>query len=125
MLYKLPDRLENCRLLAGPYSSKCGTGANGAFMIIGPCATELRIIANDASTYEALGWEHVSVSCKKRCPNWIEMCFIKDLFWGEEECVVKFHPPKSEYVNHHPFCLHLWKPPFDIPTPPSEFVGPK
>lgn len=22
---------------------------------------------------------------------------------------LQFHPPKSEYVNLHPFCLHMWK----------------
>ena len=27
----------------------------------------------------------------------------------EEETVVQFHPKKSEYVNTHPYCLHLWR----------------
>ena len=31
------------------------------------------------------------------------------MFWGDEDCVVQFHPPRSEYVNMHPNCLHLWK----------------
>lgn len=55
------------------------------------------------------GWEHVSVSLRNRCPTWEEMCAFKDIFWEEEECVVQFHPPKSEYVNLHPYCLHMWK----------------
>lgn len=55
------------------------------------------------------GWEHASVSLKKRCPTWEEMCMVKDIFWKETECVLQFHPPKSEYVNLHPFCLHMWK----------------
>lgn len=70
------------------------------------------------------GWEHVSVSLPTRCPTWDEMCWIKRLFWDDEECVVQFHPPKSQYVNNHPFCLHLWRPTeTTIPTPPTEFVG--
>lgn len=76
-------------------------------------------------------WEHVSVTimCKhkqvNRCPTWAEMCFLKDLFWGPDEAVMQLHPPKSEYVNNHEFCLHLWKPPVfkPIPLPPAIFVG--
>jgi hypothetical protein len=56
-------------------------------------------------------WEHVSVSVpgNARCPTWEEMCFIKDTFWNDEDCVVQFHPPKSQYVNVHPYVLHLWR----------------
>lgn len=70
------------------------------------------------------GWEHVSVSLARRCPTWEEMCMVKDIFWGEEECVVQFHPPRSEYVNRHPYCLHLWKKiGEEYETPPKEYVG--
>ena len=54
------------------------------------------------------GWEHVSIAYTNRTPTLEEMCKVKDMFWNEEECVVQFHPPKSEYVNVHPYCLHLW-----------------
>jgi len=53
--------------------------------------------------------EHVSVSLNRRCPKWDEMCMIKDIFWDEEELVAEFHRPKSQYVNLHPYCLHLWR----------------
>jgi len=70
------------------------------------------------------GWEHVSISMKNRCPTWDEMCALKDIFWGEEECVVQYHPPKSEYVNMHPFCLHLWKKiGSEFETPPKIMAG--
>lgn len=70
------------------------------------------------------GWEHVSVSLARRCPTWEEMCMVKDIFWGEEECVVQFQPPRSEYVNRHPYCLHLWKKiGEEYETPPKEYVG--
>jgi len=55
------------------------------------------------------GWEHVSVSCEDRTPTWDEMCMVKDAFWSEEEAVVQMHPPRSQYVNLHPYCLHLWR----------------
>ena len=54
-------------------------------------------------------WEHISVS-GKNIPNWKTMCFIKDLFFDENETVIQFHPKKSEYVNKSETCLHLWKP---------------
>ena len=70
-------------------------------------------------------WDHVSVSLitalgtdfLKRCPKWNEMCFIKDLFFEDEEEVIQFHPKKSEYVNIHPYVLHLWKSHKDIRLP--------
>ena len=71
------------------------------------------------------GWEHVSV-CPKNgtMPRWDDMCLIKDLFWDEEDCVIQYHPPKSEYVNNVPNCLHLWRPiGLTIPMPPSIFTG--
>ncbi len=69
------------------------------------------------------GWEHVSVSYPNRCPTWEEMCKVKDMFWNEDECVVEYHPPKSECVNKHPYCLHLWrKIGEDFELPPKEFV---
>jgi len=117
----LPERLELGRHMHGHFGSRRGSQF-GAFLIQGPCGDALRIIASGACD-EAEGWEHVSISCQHRCPVWEEMAFVKDLFWDEEECVIQFHPPKSEYVNCHPHCLHLWKPPFEVPTPPSILVG--
>ena len=56
------------------------------------------------------GWEHVSIELyAHRLPTWEEMCFVKDLFWDEEEEVVQMHPRKSEYVNLTD-ALHLWRP---------------
>ena len=73
------------------------------------------------------GWEHVSVSPfhLKRCPTWEEMCAVKNLFFEPEERVVQYHPPESEYVNMHPYCLHLWRPTggVEFPHPPAIMVG--
>ena len=70
------------------------------------------------------GWEHVSVSTNFRCPTWNEMHFFKQIFWAANECVIQFHPPEDNYVNNHPYCLHLWKPiGIEIPQPPTSLVG--
>ena len=103
-------------------------GEAGAFVIPvrvqGKVSYYLKIIASNGE-----GWEHVSVSIfshENKTPTWGNMCLVKNMFWDEEECVVQYHPPKSEYVNHHPGCLHLWrKIGFDYPTPPAILVGPK
>ena len=72
------------------------------------------------------GWEHVSVSFPNRCPTWEEMCEVKDMFFYEEEIAVQYHPPRNEYVNMHPYCLHLWRLKKEgLLMPPSWMVGVK
>ena len=69
------------------------------------------------------GWDHVSVSFPNRCPTWDEMCKIKDIFFDEDECCVEYHPKKKDYVNLHPYCLHIWRPQAaPIPVPPTLYV---
>jgi len=115
---KSNEEIEQYRVTKGMWGSDVSYGNNGAFEIPYQSFT-LMVIASDEG-----GWEHVSVSLKNRTPNWKEMCFIKDLFWSEDEAVVQFHPPKSEYVNMHPNCLHLWKKvEEEFELPPSIFVG--
>jgi len=68
-------------------------------------------------------WEHVSVSLRddrNKCPRWEAMCFVKDLFWEPDACVVQFHPPSSSYINQHKGCLHLWRSKVvTFPMPPT------
>lgn len=119
-----PPRLDEYRFATGDYASNPGDPF-GAFLMPGPSGSALRILAASASIDSSL-WEHASVSTDRRIPNWIEMSFVKDLFWPPEDCVVQFHPRKSEYVNCHPRCLHLWRwTGGEFPTPPMMLVGPK
>ena len=76
-------------------------------------------------------WEHVSVHIRdvingrqiKRLATWDEMCILKHLFWDPEEVVVQFHPAKSDYVNEHPYVLHLWRwKKAEFPKPPKVCV---
>lgn len=72
------------------------------------------------------GWEHVSVSPenKRIVPTWDDMCKIKDIFFGDDEAVIQIHPPKDEYVNNMPNCLHLWRCYYkEMVLPPSCLVG--
>ena len=100
------SELEPHRVRHGTWETSPGS-TFGAFEV--PYRSfRLYIIADDGSQ---TGWEHVSVSLVggNRCPNWDEMCFVKSLFWSEEETVLQFHPRASEYVNVHNYVLHLWR----------------
>lgn len=71
-----------------------------------------------------LEWEHLSVSTPVKTPTWEQMCKMKEIFWGDDEVCMELHPKKEDYVNMHPYCLHIWKPiGIEIPTPPSILVG--
>ena len=96
-----------------------GDGGNGCFKVFIQGRAFI-VIASDGG-----GWDHVSVSLKnqKRCPTWEEMCAIKDMFFDYDECVVQYHPPKSDYINQHQYCLHLWRcQDAEMPRPPKIFV---
>ena len=72
------------------------------------------------------GWEHVSVSPrpKRITPSWDDMCKVKDIFFRDNEAVIQIHPPKADYVNNMPNCLHLWRCTYkDMVLPPSILVG--
>ena len=102
-----------------------GDSFNGCFKVYVDGRSFFAVVSNGG------GWYHVSVSpCNRKrtlCPTWEEMCEIKRIFFEPDECVVEYHPPESEYVDMHPYCLHLWRPNDGrtIPMPPSIFVGVK
>ena len=118
-MFHVPDRF---RITSGRLASDASIGNNGAFMLRGSLFKRpLWVIASDGG-----GWEHVSVSLSDRTPTWEEMAAVKSLFWDPEDCVIQYHPPVSAYVNHHPHCLHLWRPVgITLPQPPAWMVGPK
>jgi hypothetical protein len=95
-----------------------GSVGNFGYFSKGP----LRIISSGSQEFGE--WEHVSVSCKDRCPTWEEMCFVKNMFWYEGETVLQFHPKQAAYINRHEFCLHLWRQVGEeIILPPKELIG--
>ena len=114
---------------AGNLNSTDTDGMNGCFVI--PFMEEngkqhrLGCVASDG-----LGWEHVSVTDQTSprshliCPSWEMMCRVKRAFWDDEETVIEYHVPMSEWINTHPGCLHLWKPiGVELPRPPGLLVG--
>ncbi|MDP4158205.1 MAG: hypothetical protein Q8911_00375 [Bacillota bacterium] len=91
-----------------------GDEYNGAFEVKIKGEKYFVIVSN------GLDWEHVSVSSKHKIPSWTTMNTIKDMFFHENEAVIQIHPPKSDYVNVHKNCLHLWRPlGAEMPLPPK------
>jgi hypothetical protein len=111
MKQQINGKVEAGRVTRGHFASKPGEPC-GAFLVVGPCGRELKIVADNGKDPdpEVGGWEHVSVSIAgKHPPNWEEMCWVKNQFWSDEETVLQFHPKLSQYINCHPNCLHLWR----------------
>ncbi|EGR1128985.1 hypothetical protein ACKVFG_003347 [Vibrio cholerae] len=105
MPFKVPEKYRVKGGINGMMQSDETFGNNGLFIIKTPkLSSPLTVIASDGAE-----WEHVSVSLSHRCPTWEEMCLVKSLFWDEEDAVIQIHPPKSQYVNNHPYSLHLWR----------------
>lgn len=130
MRLEIHPKLTAGRIREGEFWSGDEHGYNGVFRVFGPTSQLLWIIASDDTEDPVItkGWEHVSVTVRNqsRCPNWPEMCFVKSLFWDPEETVVQFHPPESQYVSNHPYCLHLWRNRHvEFPLPPPIMVGVK
>jgi hypothetical protein len=119
MSFHVPNKW---RVREGRLASDDSYGNNGMFILPQSAAHQrpkLTVIASDGG-----GWQHVSVSTPFRTPTWEEMCLVKGIFWDAEDTVLQYHPPESEYVNNHPYCLHLWRPTEQsIPLPPSFMVG--
>ena len=113
MGFKVPEKYRD------PRWSSLTDGNNGVFQIPGRTTRDnLKIIASDG-----LGWDHLSISKKYECPTWEEMCHVKLLFWDDpEDWAVQYHPPKSQYVNNHPNCLHLWRSQKEVMPFPKKYL---
>lgn len=106
------------RIREGKLASTDEYGLTGAFRVP-PILNRrgLTIISSDASDWSAdeIGenkWEHVSVSITEspnQIPGWLEMQWVKEQFWGDDEVVLQIHPRKDDYVNQWN-ALHLWRP---------------
>jgi hypothetical protein len=128
---------EGARVTSGALATTKAWGNNGAFLLDNPfedddpASKQLRCIASDGAEEDVdphdrhlAGWEHVSVSFTHRCPTWEEMEYVCRQFWSEDDTVMQLHPPRSQWVNNYPYCLHLWRPTHKhIPTPPALLVG--
>lgn len=116
------DFINKGRVREGAFGSDDSFGCNGAFCLWID-GQRVKIIASDG-----MGWKHISVSLQdnpKATPRWDLMCKVKDLFFEPEEIAIQIHPAKSEYINNHPGCLHLFRctDGREQPLPPIWMIG--
>ena len=122
MRQSFSERVERGRVTSGGTLESRRGDDFGFFHLTTNAGAHLGVMVSAGD--DSIPWEHVSVSTRTRCPTWDEMCWVKSLFWDDEEVVVQYHPAKSAYVNYHPFCLHMYRPlAAELPVPPSITVG--
>lgn len=92
------DLPPNWRILKKSETTRCYRSRNGLAVIVSCCRYE-----------DGKNWVHLSVSRKKSYPTWEEFVQVKELFLGRESKAIQVLPPRSEWVNDHPYCLHLWQ----------------
>lgn len=73
-------------------------------------AISLRVIVSDEQTPHGL-LMHVSMSHPHHLPSWETVRLVRDAFFGDDIDVMLLLPQRADYVNLHPFVLHLWQTP--------------
>lgn len=53
-------------------------------------------------------WLHVSLSRPHSMPTYENMCDVKELFIGPDRRAYQIFAERSQHVNIHQYCLHLW-----------------
>ena len=53
-------------------------------------------------------WAHFSVAHPHRLPTWDDLVRFKEAFLGAESKAIQVIAPRSQWVNIHPHCLHLF-----------------
>lgn len=53
-------------------------------------------------------WMHVSCSKPLELPSWDDLKLVKDTFIGRDRTALQVLPRAAEYVNIHPYVLHLY-----------------
>lgn len=74
-------------------------------------------IISEVAEYEKRLWLHVSCAFADRLPSWADLREVKTVFCGPKRLALSIQPSEAEYVNVHPYVLHLWCPLDHDPIP--------
>ena len=85
--------------------------------------TGLAVMISCCIEADGKNWVHLSVSKRKEMPSWAELVQVKELFLGKDSLAIQVFPPRSEWVNHHNYCLHLYQCLDQRPVPDFRKLG--
>lgn len=68
----------------------------------------LLVLVSEEVHEDGLTYLHVSFSRRSRLPDYSDLDWVRKGFVGEDRECWQYFPPKAEYVNAHPYTLHLW-----------------
>lgn len=69
----------------------------------------LHIIASVDNTERWGPLLHVSFSYERHLPSWADVKTVKATFFGPDRDAMMVLPCEADYVNLHPFTMHLWE----------------
>lgn len=68
----------------------------------------LKVIATVARENDGQRWAHISCSYADRLPSWGDLVNVKEIFLGRDALALQVLPPRDEWINQHPYTLHLF-----------------
>lgn len=68
----------------------------------------LQIIASTNLEQDGREWLHLSISHPDRLPTYKDMTYMKRHWAGDDKKCIQVFPARTEHVNFHPNCLHLF-----------------
>lgn len=81
------------------------------------CLAPYSVIVSRAIELDGRQWTHFSVGHPHRLPSWDDLVRFKEAFLGPESKAIQVLAPRSQWVNIHPYVLHLWVCEDDDPLP--------
>lgn len=82
-------------------------------------------VISEVAAYQNRLWLHVSCAHPDKLPSWADLREVKTVFIGPKRLALSIMPSEAEYVNVHPYCLHLWSPLDHDPIPDFRRFEPK
>lgn len=81
------------------------------------------LVLASVATYGLHAWYHVSFSRRDKVPSYDEILWVREHFFSPDMKAIQVFPKKSNHVNFHPNCLHLWANLCVDPLPNFDVLG--
>ena len=82
-------------------------------------------VISEVAVYDKRMWLHVSCAFADQLPSWTDLREVKTVFCGPKRLALSILPSEAEYVNIHPYVLHLWCPLDHDPIPDFRKFSPE